>query len=168
MKIGLFKSILFLICVASICLCAGCSILTSAGKSGVSQAQILKLHEQIKSGQYEHIYNDSAEPLQRNISREKFVNRMNEAVKKMREIDETLTFQKSELRDVIPDQIKSEFLTPTFEKIEKNGKKIEVLAQWYRENKDSPFKLRSFALIEQVEEGKHSIYSVEKEKNSSE
>ena len=91
---------------------------------------------------------------------------MNEAVRKMKEIDESLNFLKSELGDRIPKLISNEFSTFNYQKIEKNGKKVELMTQWSKENKNTPFKLRSLSLLEQTETGKHSIYSVERESDS--
>jgi hypothetical protein len=164
MKGNTLSRLLSLICLISVALTAGCSSLASAGKSEVSRAQVQKLNEQLRSGQYRQIYQASAKTLQAGISEELFVTRINQAVRKMKAVDENLNFQESEMARSLSKLLNGEFWTNDFQKVEKNNRKIEFLTQWVKEEKDSAFKLRSLSIIEPAETGKFSVYYVEQEK----
>ena len=164
MKMNTLSRFLFLICTVSVCLTASCSRLSPAGKTEVSPSQVQKLDEQIRAGQYRQIYQASARSLQAGISEDLFVNRITEAVRKMKAVDESLSFQKSGMAGSLSKLLNGEFWTNDFQKVERNNRKIEFLTQWVKEEKDSSFKLRSISIIEPAASGKHSVYYVEQEK----
>ena len=167
MKRHVFNRFFMLACIISVYLNISCSTLTSTSKTEVPQSQIQKLNEQIKWGEYKRIYQESAETLKAGISEDLFVNRMNEAVKKMKAIDENLNFEKSEMAS-LSKPLNGEFWTNSFQKVEKDNKKLEFLTQWAKEKEGSSFKLRSLSIIEPTANKKYSVYYVEQEKSLTE
>ena len=157
-----------LACIISLYLNVSCSDLTLASKTEVPQSQIQKLNEQIKLGEYKQVYQESAETLKTEVSEDLFVNRMNEAVKKMKEIDENLNFEKSQMADTLSKLLNGEFWTNNFQKVEKDNKKLEFLTQWVKEKEGNSFELRSLSIIEPTANEKYSVYYVEKEKSLTE
>jgi hypothetical protein len=161
----LLNKITILICIALVYSNLGCSNLTSVGKTKVPQLQIQKLNKQIRFGQYREVYKESAETLKAGISEDLFVNRMNEAVKKMKEVDEDLNLEQSELSDILSKITEGEFWITNFQKVENNNNNLEFLTQWVKENERSSFKLRSLSIIKPAEKEKYSVYYVEQEKS---
>ena len=135
-----------------------CSLLND---DEVPVSQHNKLLTQIKSERFENIYEESAEILKSGITKKLFVERLEKAVTKMKQVDENLEFEQSELNDVLSKAINSKFWTHSSQKIEKNDEKIEFLIQWDKEN--TSFKLASLSTIEPTESGKYKTYFVERE-----
>ena len=157
-----FSRALVLICMVLIGLSIGCSSLSSiretknAQKAEVPESQLQKLNEQIRSGQYQQILRESSEGLQSGISEDLFVKRMKKAVEKMKEVDETLNFQKGETSDFLP---KSLLWTAAKVNLEKDNNGIGLLTQWTRENEGNPFKLSSLAISPY--QGEIVVYNIE-------
>lgn len=133
----------------------------SVGKNEVSSSQIQRLKEQIKSGQFAQIYRESAETLQAEMSQVEFVGRVGEAVRKMKSVDETLTFQESEFNRIFSSFPDSEFWKDHWVNLQNGDRKAVVLMQWSREDKDASFKFRTLCVIESSKFDKQIAYCVD-------
>jgi hypothetical protein len=90
------KLIVKLISLILIVFCSGCSTPT---KSERAKERGKQLQEFVKTGDYIRIYADSADCIKSNYSPEQFVAAMNEAVEKLKSIDEKLEFWDFELNE---------------------------------------------------------------------
>lgn len=160
------KVILITILLLFICLNISCSNSGFPNGIVVPKAQKQKLHQQIKASQFEQIYVESAEVLQSGISKEIFVIRMTYAVGKMKEIEPTFSFQESNLSEILSPLINDKNWVTSFEKIEKDNKRLEFLTQWAKDNNNNSFKLAGLSIIEPIQDGRSKIYFVEREKES--
>ncbi len=84
-----------------------------------------KLESQIKSENYEQIYSESSRVVRSHISKEEFFEKMNTAVGRMKNIDESMCFEKDESRNLQNGDVYRD-LHFVYRKIEKSGKKLNV------------------------------------------
>ena len=146
------------ICLVFISLSFGCSFLN---QKEVSQSKIDKLHQQIRSKDFKQIYADSSENLRSRLSKTEFSNLMNQAIEKMKKVDETISFQESSLNEILPQMLDNEgWASFKFEKLEKNDKKIEFYSQCGKAEKTGDFKLVALVILEPVENDKPKIFYI--------
>lgn len=165
MKLNNFSRPFILISAFSICLTVGCLTMTSSNNTEIPQSQMQNFYEQIKAGQYEEIYQKSSQRLHDGISKEIFVNRMKIAVGKMKEVDETLNFQKVNISDKSSEQLENDLRKFNSAKVEMNGKKVRFVSIWKKEKVTDIFKLRTLYIVEDNKNGgKSPIYYINEEK----
>ena len=107
-------------------------------RDAVADERMKKIELQIKSGNYEQIYNESSEIVRNLVSKEEFIEKMNNAVGRMKNIDEALNFQKDENRDMRNGDVYGD-LHFIYRKIEKNGKKLYIFVTFYFSGPESVF-----------------------------
>jgi hypothetical protein len=157
------KKILAAALLSLVCLSINCSLISeiSNGEKEVSYSQIRRIHNQIESGEFKQIYAESSKSLRSRHSEEEFINLMKKAIEKMKDVDETLSFQESALSRILPKLLNNEYRSSTcFEKLEGNGKKLEVFSQWGKEKEADNFRLTALVIMEPSEEGKYEAFYV--------
>jgi hypothetical protein len=109
----------------------------------LSNAFVERLNAQIKSGNFEQIYNESSLKAKESISKQEFIESMQIAVGKMKEIDESLKLQKDERISFD----KSLFHEKNFayRHIKKSGKELGVNIEIGLEN--GKLKLQNFCIF---------------------
>ena len=98
-----------------------------------------KLRTQIIEEKYEEIYDHTSTISKAKISRNEFVERMKKAAQDMKEVDESMTWQKSEKTNW--EDLGGNDSNFSFRTIEKNKKKVDIYIYW-----ETPFRLCSFEL----------------------
>ena len=147
------KKKLLIVSIFLICLNIGCSGLFT--NEEISESQIKRLHSQIEQGEYKQIYDESSVELHARISEEEFSKLMKQAVEKMENVDKALFFQESSLDQILPQVLDNkDWRRFKFEKLEKNGKKLEIILHWTKENQDDIFKLVGLVILENSESDK--------------
>jgi hypothetical protein len=107
------------------------------------QFLVSKLRSQLLAEKFSELYDQSADTVHLNASREEFVRRMKVAVTKLKSIDETLNFQ----RDIETEKMFSGFgdesiTIRAYQKLEKDGKAVAVMLYW-----DGTGKFRDLSVI---------------------
>ena len=91
------------------------------------EALIQKLISQIREGRFEELYDQSSGAVPTSVTRMQFVQRMGVLVSKLKTIDVSLSFQKApELENNFVGSGDSELLIRAFQKLEKDGKGVEI------------------------------------------
>lgn len=154
-KIAQFLTLLLLVLLSS-----SCTLLNSSREFEISKTQVQKLNEQIKTGQFNKIYRDSRS-LQEQISEEKFISQMTQAVEKLKELDETLNFQEYEaVTTSLQGILEGRYESVNIQKIEKNARTIMVMTFWNRKNEDENWQFSSCSFIESFADGKSETFKV--------
>lgn len=123
---------------------------------------------QLKEEKYEEIYDNSANAAKRGATKEEFVKRMKDAVKKLKDIDSDLNIQyDSEWTHLIAsdNQENGDFIQ-SFQSLDKDGKSVEIGVSWSVEQLRP--KLYDFYVLPKNEDSKsyevvtvtHSLKSV--------
>ncbi len=87
---------IFFYCLGIILLlyCLGCNKIDLANQdSKIVDKEIELLHSQIKSEDYEQIYQNSSEKIKKCLTKYQFADRMKDAVQKLKEVDKDLNFR---------------------------------------------------------------------------
>jgi hypothetical protein len=93
------------------------------------QVLVRNLRSQLLAEKFGELYDQSADSVHINASREEFVRRMKVAVTKLKSIDESLNFQ----RDIDTEKMFSgneSIMIRTYQKLEKDGKGVVVMLYW--------------------------------------
>lgn len=111
-------------CRIFICLCLVIATINCSRINESSNNELIeKLNLQIKAGNYEQIYSELSDSAKISTPKEEFLERINKAVKVMKEVDNSLTFtedKKVRLWNEMSD------LYFVYRKIENNGKKLDL------------------------------------------
>jgi hypothetical protein len=99
-----------------------------------------RLNTLIKQGNYDEIYNQSSEILRRSISKEEFISKMKIATEQMKQVDETLTWEKDET--MLFDKSVFRVEDFSYRVVSKNGKKAGIQIDW-----NTPFQLCSLHVL---------------------
>lgn len=99
-----------------------------------SKEKLIKnLNSQLREEKFEQLYEEAGDGLHLNVTKEKFVQRMEKAVTKLKAIDENLNFQ----RDIETEEMikgingdDDSFLITAIQKLEKDGKSVLVSFYW--------------------------------------
>jgi hypothetical protein len=87
--------------------------------------------ERLREGSFDRLYDESADLLHRNVTRERFVRRMREAVARMRAIDPGLNFKRDAPRErMLADFGDESILMTAAERLEGQGGSASVLIDW--------------------------------------
>ena len=106
-------------------ICLGFLLIT-IGCSGINEGNnrlIENLNSEIKSGNYELIYEELSDSAKTNTPKEEFLKRINKAVEMMRQVDSSISFQKDS-KVLLSNELTNLYFE--YRKIEKNGKKLDV------------------------------------------
>ncbi len=119
MNKSFFKNILLIICLGL--------LVTSCSKyrRESSDKFVEKLNSQIKSGNFEQIYDEASNASKDRTSKEEFLESMKAVINEMRQVDESLAWEKDEKVLLSNGEVSTE-LYFVYRKIEKNGKKLDV------------------------------------------
>ena len=109
----------FSICFWLLFIIIGCSRINE----GSNNKLIEKLNSEIKSGNYEIIYNELSDSAKKNTPKKEFLERINKAVEMMKEVDSSFSFQKDS-KVLLSNEMSDLYFE--YRKIEKNGKKLEI------------------------------------------
>lgn len=120
MSKSFFKNILLIICLGV--LTTSCC---SKNHSEASDKFVEKLNSQIKSGNFEQIFNEASDASKERTSKEEFLESMKAVVNKMKEVDESLAWEKDAKVLFSSGEISTD-LYFVYRKIEKDGKKLDV------------------------------------------
>jgi hypothetical protein len=90
-----------------------------------------RLTARLREGKFEQLYDESTDLLHRNVTRERFVHRMRDAVARMRAIDPGLNFKRDEsMEEMLAHFGDESVLKMAAEKLEGEGKSASVLIHW--------------------------------------
>lgn len=111
-------------CRLFICLCL---IFTTINCSRINESLnsklIEKLNSQIAAGNYEQIYIELSDSAKISTPKEEFLERIDKAVKMMKEVDDSLTF-KEDKKVRLSNELSDLYFV--YRKIENNGKKLDL------------------------------------------
>jgi hypothetical protein len=96
----------------------------SQNREEIHDKLIERLNVQIKSGDYEQIYNELSDSAKRLTPKEEFLERIDKAVKMMRTADDSLSFQKDKNVHLSNDVYSDLYFE--YRKIEYDNKKFDV------------------------------------------
>ena len=150
------KIVYALIFYFSIFVLNACSVIENVS----IQNKTSSLNSQFKESKFGEIYEESSNSLKLKMTKEQFISRIESLVEKMKTVDENLAFKKSEFNEILSPVLNSENSIISFEKLENNNTRVELLFFLAKEN--YTFKLMSISLVQKTDDGKFNINYLEK------
>lgn len=98
------------------------------------EEMLAKMNEYLRGGNFARLYDETDDTLHRNVSREKFVVRMNVVAAKLKEIDGGLNFKRDAIIEGVISGGDSDILSAA-QTLEHNGKSATVLIHWDKQGK---------------------------------
>jgi hypothetical protein len=97
---------------------------------------VKKLNSQIREEKFSELYDQSADIVSLNVTKEQFVNRMKILVRKLKSVDETLNFQDSpEWESNFSNSPDDQIIMRAFQTLGKDGKEVLIAYYWDSEGK---------------------------------
>ena len=93
------------------------------------ESLLAKVNECLREENFGQLYDEAADTVHRNVTREKFVRRMNIAAAKLREIDGGLHFKRAVMIEQVISGHDSDLLSAA-QTLERDGKSVTILIHW--------------------------------------
>ena len=117
----MFKKIIQIYIISVLFLTLSCSL----NRAQSSNEFVERLNARIKSGNFEQIYNEASNASKERTPKEEFVKNMKSVINEMKEVDESLAWQKDE-KVLLSNGDIARDLYFVHRKIERNGKKLDI------------------------------------------